>query len=276
MVIVSQQRFLWHDKLVFFPSTDDFQKLHDELSSNGLLRIVQSSQPLPRGSHLIRSGTFTTSCIDLANDADQILAQMAKKTRQYIRGAAKLLDRMEILRNQARSNRDFLTLYNDFAGLKGYAYPMSARRFRAYLAVSDVWVLYYDGRPIVGRLTIPDAKVGRAVQVMMGTARLNNAEDARLSGILNRYLTWHEILAYKERGFALYDLGGISDGTSTIAKFKLSFGGSWVQDLSYIYAGWPGKLAYKMYEARLHATRYFSSRGKQQPRQVSDIPRPAS
>jgi hypothetical protein len=119
------------------------------------------------------------------------------------------------------------------------------------LNVSDVWVIYFDERPIAGRLLVRDDTVKRVRMVLSPTSRLAGEEDARLSGTLNRYLHWHELMTYKDQGMQLYDFGGVGDGSSTIARFKLSFGGFRTQDYSYVFAGALGIIAYKFYKSLL-------------------------
>ena len=51
-----------------------------------------------------------------------------------------------------------------------------------------------------------------------------------LIGRANRYLHWHDIRLFRERGFRLYDFGGLdvderSPKTAGIARFKRGFGG---------------------------------------------------
>jgi lipid II:glycine glycyltransferase (peptidoglycan interpeptide bridge formation enzyme) len=54
--------------------------------------------------------------------------------------------------------------------------------------------------------------------------------------MLNRYLHWSEIGRYRAEGIETYDLGGIGDGSNSIARFKLSFGGAVVREYNYVLA----------------------------------------
>ena len=45
----------------------------------------------------------------------------------------------------------------------------------------------------------------------------------------------------------VYDFGGIGDGTSGIAKFKLSFGGKCIEENNYIFGGDLGRIPYIAY-----------------------------
>jgi hypothetical protein len=88
----------------------------------------------------------------------------------------------------------------------------------------------------------------RVRMIFSPTSRLVSREDAQLSGMLNRYLHWQELLSYKARGIKFYDFGGIGDGSSTIARFKLSFGGFRAQDYSYVFSGALGVVGYKLHD----------------------------
>lgn len=262
MVVVDGRRLVWRDKLVFFPSMAESQSLLKTLRYNAILRIRQTSYELLENSNLIQSRGFRTSCVDLTKDIGAVYDKMDSMTQRYIRKAEKLRQRWTIRRNDVRSNQDFVQLYNNFVKLKGHTHPLSSQRFREYLKVSDVWVIYFDERPIAGRLLVRDDTVKRVRMILSTTSRLLSEDDARLSGTLNRYLHWHELMTYKNEGIELYDFGGIGDGSSTIAKFKLSFGGFRVQDYSYVFAGALGVIPYKLYQSlsrsavRLRSLRY--------------------
>jgi hypothetical protein len=251
MVVVDGRRLIWQDKLVFFPSISESQNLLNGLHHNVILRIRQMSDQLHEHSNLIHSSNFRTSCIDLTKNIGTIYDEMDSMTQRYIRKAEKMRGRWDIRTNAPRSYEDFLQLYNSFVRLKGHTHPLSRRRLQEYLNVADVWVICFDERPIAGRLLVRDDTVKRVRMVLSPTSRLAGEEDARLSGTLNRYLHWYELMTYKDQGMQLYDFGGVGDGSGTIARFKLSFGGFRTQDYSYVFAGSLGMIAYKVYKSLL-------------------------
>lgn len=248
MVIVDGQRWVWKDQLIFFPNLEESRQLIESLRLNTVLRIRQTSVELLNSPNVIRSGVFRTSCVDLTKDLGAIYDEMDSMTKRYIKKAEKMKETVQIRLNDLRAYEDFMKLYNDFVRLKAHTYPLSPQRFREYLNVSDVWVIYLDERPVAGRLLVRDDTVKRVRMVLSPTSRLSSKEDAKLSGTLNRYLHWHELLTYKDKGIQVYDFGGVGDGSSTIAKFKLSFGGVCVQENSYVAVGGLGRLGYKGYE----------------------------
>jgi lipid II:glycine glycyltransferase (peptidoglycan interpeptide bridge formation enzyme) len=61
-------------------------------------------------------------------------------------------------------------------------------------------------------------------------AESGDSATRNLVGRANRYLHWHDIRLFKERGFDLYDFGGLdvderTPKTAGIARFKRGFGG---------------------------------------------------
>ena len=269
MIIVDGQRWLWRDRLVFFPSMTESQQLIETMGNNGILRIRQVSSPLYEHSNLVQSRSFSTSCVDLTKSTAVLYDEMDSMTKRYVRKAEKLRDRWHIKTNDFRCYEDFLRLYNDFVRLKGHTHPISRQRFQEYLKVSDVWVIYFDERPISGRLLVRDDNVKRVRMILSATSRFLSNEDSRLSGTLNRYLHWHEFITYKQHGIELYDFGGIGDGSGTVARFKLSFGGFRVNDYSYVFAVPLGVIAYRLYRSFSNASVQLRNLGRQQTSHVA-------
>ena len=61
-------------------------------------------------------------------------------------------------------------------------------------------------------------------------AQSADSDVRNLIGRANRYLHWHDIRLFRDRGYDLYDFGGLdvtgrSDKTAGIAQFKRGFGG---------------------------------------------------
>jgi len=263
MVIVDGHRWVWRDRLVFFPNMAESQQLIETMRNNAILRIRQVSYPLCEHSNLVQSRSFSTSCVDLTKNIAVLHDDMDSMTKRYVRKAEKLRDRWNIQTNDFRCYEDFLRLYNDFVRSKAHTRPLSRQRFQEYLKVSDVWVIYFDERPIAGRLLVRDDTIKRVRMILSPSSRFLSEEDARLSGTLNRYLHWHELVTYKRQGMELYDFGGIGDGSSTIAKFKLSFGGFGVKDYSYVFAGSLGVIAYRLHRSLSNSAAQLRNLGRQ-------------
>jgi lipid II:glycine glycyltransferase (peptidoglycan interpeptide bridge formation enzyme) len=224
MLTVTSRRGPLRDRLVFFADRDEGRALVEGVGPRDVVRIRHALGDL-RSLGLRAPITETrTSRIDLTSEPDALLADMGKTCRREIRLAEKIVDRIAIDASE-RAAKDFLDLYNRFVAWKGYTHPMSLRRYRDYRAVSDVLVAYLDDEPFVGHVNLRDETKRRIRLVFSASNRRDDQEKRRLAGWVNRYLHWHEFLVYRERGFEAYDFGGIGDGTSSLDRFKLSFGG---------------------------------------------------
>lgn len=257
MIVIEGKRWLWHDRMVFFPNLNEIQSLINGLAINAVVRIRQTSVLIHDHPNIIKRGVFRTSCIDLTRDLDALYREMDPKSCRYeIRKAQRLEHRLRITCNELQTILDFFQLYNSFVRLKGHTHPISWRRLQEYLPVSDVWCIYLDDRVMCGHLLVRDTIVKR-VRLIFSARRLQGAEDTTVTGALNRYLHWEELQRYKDKGIEIYDFGGIGDGSSSVAKFKLSFGGFRVQDNSYVFAGAMGTIGYKAYSWLTQLRRRF-------------------
>jgi hypothetical protein len=155
----------------------------------------------------------------------------AKSCRYEIRRADKLGDRLRMDRGGPRARGDFFRLYNDFVAWKGYAKPMTSRRLGEYLEVSDALVAYVDDVPLAAHLVGVDRSgPGRVRLIFSASARFIDGEMGKLASPVNRWLHWQELQQYQSEGIATYDFGG-GTNTSSIGRFKLSFGG--VPEIGY-------------------------------------------
>ena len=130
---------------------------------------------------------------------------------------------------------------------KGHTHPLSARRLREYLKVSELSMAYLDDEPVCGHLLLVDAEGGRTRFLYEANTRFEGEEVARLHSPINRYLHWRSFQYYRERGLRLFDWGGIGDGEGPVARFKLSLGGEARQDRSYVLAGGLARVAYRAF-----------------------------
>ena len=248
MITIKRKHWLFNDRLIFFASESELQRLIQNLSSNDFLRGQTTTTDLSKDiPALIHRETIRILCIDLTKDIEDILREMhPTSTRYRIRKAEKMDDNIQIRTNDIVARKDFFNIYNSFLKSKGHTFILSEKRFKEYLKFADVFVLYFDERPICGRLNICDDSVKRVRGVFAVSTHSNHREDAKLSGILNRYLTWHEFKTYKAKGMELYDFGRI-DQKDSLTQYKRSFGGFPVEGYSYIFAGALAGIGYKSF-----------------------------
>jgi hypothetical protein len=114
--------------------------------------------------------------------------------------------------------------------------PPSRRRYDQYRAVSDIAVAYVDGGPVAGHLVVRDPIAHRTRLVFSASVRHDPGALQKLSGPVNRWLHWQELLFYRGEGYRAYDFGGVNP-ESPIGKFKLSFGGEIERGTNVVLAG---------------------------------------
>ncbi len=247
MIALGTDYGIFRDRLAFFPDEDELAELVASMRANELLRVRQTSAPPPGPARLVFETTFMTTCVDLTQPLDALYQGMDRTSCRYlVRKAGKMKDSIAIRRNDAEACADFARIQNSFGRINGHSADLSQRRIDGYRAFGDVFTLYFKGEPICCNLVLCDRRARRARCLYYASRRLEDGADAALIGALMRYIHWDQIQTYKAEGMELYDFGGIEDGATGIAKFKLSFGGSIVVDRAYYFATGLGRVAYKV------------------------------
>jgi len=249
MLFVKTRRFLlWNDLTVFFPSVKYLEGFATRLRFDEIVRLSETAVDLSGYPNLFRRKLALTTWLDLSRNLDTLYGAMDSKSCRYeIRRAGKMSDRISIMRNGGALDA-FFDLYNKFVSQKGYADPLSRRRFKEFVKIADVFVASVDSRPVCGHLMVRDQEEGRVRLGFSASLRLESKETANVTGAVNRFLHWHEIQTYKSEGIRMYDFAGIEDGTTPIARFKLSFGGEQLVEHCYVFMGRGGQLAYRAYQ----------------------------
>lgn len=245
-IIIIESKTAFIDRYAtWFPERQEVEDMILKLGWNSILTVRQASFVPPLTEHCIKNKEFLTICIDLTRSKEDLWADVRQTTRNNIRRGMKCADAIQINVNQPECNDDFLNLYNQFVRAKGHTRPMALRSFETLRPLTDVFIVYYQERPIVGHMLLKDVNLGRVRSLYLGSARLKSKELGDVCGILSRYLHWHEIEYYKNNGFLIYDLGGIPSLNHPRAVFKQSFGGTVVTEYDCTYARLVGKLALK-------------------------------
>jgi hypothetical protein len=179
--------------------------------------------------------------IDLTQDLETIREAMDQRSGRYLRAAERLAGRIDVRANTEAVRNDYLNVYHAFAQAKGRVPRLSRRVLELYRPVSDVFVLYFDGRAMCAHLTVKDVEARSVYSMFGGNRRLESKADGDLCGKLERYLFWHEIQTYKACGMKLYSLGGIAHDNlgAPFNQFKLRFGGTVLTEQSYTFSGAP-------------------------------------
>jgi lipid II:glycine glycyltransferase (peptidoglycan interpeptide bridge formation enzyme) len=229
-------------RVVFFPTPAMVQEVTEHLALIWMVRLIAASAA-GNGRHIVQHRITATSCVDLRQDLNVLFRAMHATFRNKIGKAERLGDRVKIERNGPQAKAEFLQLYANLTSAKpGQVTPVNADVLDRYSPWSDIFLIYLDGEALCGHVNLRDPSIGRARLLYSATRRFTDPQIARLGGLLNCYLHWQEMRVYKEQGFEVYDLGGVSLGSpqaAGIEQFKLGFGGAIVEEHDYICAGLP-------------------------------------
>jgi hypothetical protein len=196
-----------------------------------LVRFISAPTPPPRKRAPSDLHSLT---IDLTPDEDRLFEGVDGESRRLIRRSTDR-DLVRAVTFDAPSEEtiaEFADAYDRFAAMQALA-PCFRPRLRVLAAAQSL--VLSAARTEDGRTLVWHAYVGFGTRVQMlhtaSTLHEAGANDERnLIGRANRLLHWQDMRHFKERGFAVLDLGGIdvtgrSEKTTQIARFKRSFGG---------------------------------------------------
>lgn len=236
----------------YFPTSDTVRAYAERMPRGQMAKLFLTPLDLSGGRCVVAHHLATTILIDLTKELNVLHKELrSQKYRRQITKAQELGDRVVIAANDDRAWRDFLPLFNEFARARGTIEQLSRQRLEGYRGAGEAFVIYFDGQPICGHVTLPDSESRRVRLQLSCSRRLESFDASAMSGVLNRYLIWWEIAHYKARCFASYDLGGITDRPDDgITRFKKGFGGTVVEEHSYFCAGtrWLGGVLQKAFE----------------------------
>jgi Acetyltransferase (GNAT) domain len=233
----------------WFPSPAQAMEISSSLRSDDVVRFFAVSPALDTPPHLVEHYGLRTVRIDLSAGSKAILDGMKRKScRHELRRAEKMLGRVAIEIGSEKANRDFLAVYNNFTHAKGLP-GLNARWIQDNSAHCKTFTLYLDGEALCAHLLLLDPETSTLRLLYSGSRRLESPELATSCGALNRYLHWEEMQHYYAQEFKTYDFGGLGQPES-IARFKLSFGGTVVTQHFYLLSGleWVARAGKFLYE----------------------------
>jgi lipid II:glycine glycyltransferase (peptidoglycan interpeptide bridge formation enzyme) len=189
-----------------------------------------------------------TILIDLSKSDEELLSLIRKNTRYEI-NRAREKDNIKCVTffEEKEKNEEKISKYMDFYN----AFAVSKNR--SSITFSDL-KQFYDNETICVRYAAKEENeteilTMHAYIISDNTARLHqssslfrtsgDSEYKNLVARANRLLHWDDILYFKNKGLALYDLGGWYGGQTLkeqllINQFKESFGGEKKREYSYI------------------------------------------
>lgn len=157
-----------------------------------------------------------TLILDLNKSEDELMAPMAKKTRQYIRKSAGA-EGLEIRQVKSKEGiAQCLQIYQETAARAGFALHGDDYYYDVFTNLGDaspVFAAYIDDQPV--------AFLWLAISSETAFELYGGMNDQGQELRANYALKWHAIRKMKEWGIARYDMNGlVSDGVS---NFKRGF-----------------------------------------------------
>jgi len=167
---------------------------------------------------------FYTTVIDLSQDLDTIWRKLKKRSCKYeIRRAEKIPH--DIIIN--RWDSQVYEFIRDFQRRKGLSL-LTRDGFLKLSRYGYLFAILSQGELIAVHIFLIDYPK-RARLLISATTRRDEYRTRSLVSALNRKLHWYEIQFFKDRGFRIFDFGGINPSpaspTYSITLFKMSFGG---------------------------------------------------
>jgi|SRR5581483_6972187 hypothetical protein len=234
-------------RIVWFPSDAALRSLAEELPLTHIARVECASADVSgTASTVIEHHLSLTLCVELRRSLDEIFSRFSSTTRNLIRRAEKLGSRIRLRRHDASAENtgmvdEFVEFFNELVRHKhGALFPMSRQLAHSYFPHAELSLLDFDDRLLCAHLCMRDPEAGKVRLLYSVSRRFQDPDTSRVAGIANIYLHWLEFQKYRETGFAMYDLGGISPVDDPgINRFKLQFGGELVREHNYWLAGTP-------------------------------------
>lgn len=195
---------------------------------------------------------FTTMRFDLRKSEEALFNGLNKSTRRAVR-KAEASGEYSILFDKSPSEAalaDFCRSYDSFASEIGIR--LCDRELLEMAAAEASLCIYRlqdkEGSDLCGGADIHDGKTVLCMYAYSHFRKYSDRDFRNRIAEANRYAYWKELLHYKERGFAVLDMGGMGMGheesaLDSVDSFKLGFGGS-IETLYHFYMAYTpaGKL----------------------------------
>jgi lipid II:glycine glycyltransferase (peptidoglycan interpeptide bridge formation enzyme) len=182
-----------------------------------------------------------TIILDLTKTDPELLNEMAKKTRQYIRKSAGEKMTIKMVRNREDLDK-CLAIYHETAKRAKFNIHDDQYYYDVFSKLgshSQLFAAYVDDQPVSFLWLAISADVAHELYGGMN----ETGQQLRL----NYALKWHAIRKCKEWGLTRYDFGGLIDGG--VSTFKLGWtteptklAGTFDKPLSVFYGLWNGVL----------------------------------
>lgn len=226
------------------------QKLTSPIPKADLHAYFQQKQLMPSPKWFTLHKQVLTLCIDLEQSEEAMRKDMNRTTRYQINKAGR--DNLQLKFSPDPTDEEieeFVAFFNPFAKEKAIELCRVDKLYslRDHQRLVITYVLHEDGRKLASHLYI--ANEDRAIMLYSCSGRFANSDIPGLQiGRANRYLHWHDMLFFKEKGMKYYDFLGLSidpnnEAQQNVNTFKKGFGGiELIEYQSFIPQNWRGTL----------------------------------
>jgi len=210
----------------------------DKLDVLDIFKLVRYSQNSGTSPFFVKEKVFHTLLIDLERDIEDIFKDLRKGTRTNVKRARRDNIEWEIFDNKKIDY--FIEFCNEFRESRDLSL-LSLEKLSPYLEKMVVFRLFdNENNTLVLLSFLVDKEKNRVRPFYVGTkVELTETITRTLLGYANAYSYWAGIEYFKEQGFKVFDMGGITpqednNKLSGITNFKLGFSNNVVTEHHYI------------------------------------------
>ncbi|WZL71510.1 hypothetical protein QBE52_10345 [Clostridiaceae bacterium 35-E11] len=189
--------------------------------------------------------TVYTLLLDLTKSEESLFSEVHKHTKRKIKKAENK-DQLNFFINYAPTDEDiklFSQFYNTFAKSKKLkkCSMLKLKTLKESNALVISVIKDKTDNPLCYHAYIANHERARVLYSASLFRLPSQREKRNFIGEANRYLHWMDIQSFREKGFMVYDFGGLTldkgnEAMWNIDRFKIGFGGKVVKEYIYIQA----------------------------------------
>ena len=176
---------------------------------------------------------------DLTKSKDDLLMAMHRETRRQIRRAADHNLEHIVIENPSDTDlKRFQEFYNHFAKNKkthtcNSFHMKTMKLLREKNGLTLTYIKNQQNEVYCYRVYITDGELAMNLYSATHFRMVESPEFKKVLSQANRSLVWENISNFKDEGYKLYDVGGLTED-GNIRRFKLGFGG----EIVHVYSGY--------------------------------------
>jgi lipid II:glycine glycyltransferase (peptidoglycan interpeptide bridge formation enzyme) len=227
--VVYKKKFLKVNQ-IWYPNKTTISELLKQRRKADILFVHGVSVEETKGSFR-GSSEYHTCVTNLEESQEELQKKINKNVRYEIRRSVK--DQIEVkyyTKSELENNKELLSTFSDIYEKmyqsKGMDTKFNMESVIKYLEQDSIIfsAVIHEGEIIIFHSYIYD---GKDTRFLHSASCFRESDDQAMIGRANKHLQWEDMLYFKNRGFKVYDWGGISDfdNPNGIDEFKLKFGG---------------------------------------------------